>query len=122
MTQSPLPNAYTTLTNILTTTDDYGNANKPLWHYIKCQHQDKVGIGTLNAPDDTAVIHPDEKAQLLNDQFELVFTSDDLQNLPTKESSPYSSMLEITITTLRVLKLLSDHTKPQALITYLPVS
>ena len=49
------------LTNILTTTDDYGNANKPLWHYIKCRCQDTVGIGTLNAPDGTTVNHPNEK-------------------------------------------------------------
>lgn len=46
------------LTNILTITNDYGNANKPLWQYIKCQCQDKVGIGTLNASDSAAVIHP----------------------------------------------------------------
>ena len=61
------------ISNILITTDDYGNANKPLWHHIKCRRQDKVGIGTLNAADGTAVIYPDEKAQLLNDHFESVF-------------------------------------------------
>ena len=55
------------LTNILVTTDDYRNATKPLWYYINCQSQDKVGIETLNAPGGTAVIYPDEKAQLLND-------------------------------------------------------
>ena len=38
---------------------------------------------TLNAPNGTAVIHPDEKAQLSNDHFESVFTSEDLQNLAT---------------------------------------
>ena len=54
----------------------------------------------------TAVIHPDEKAKVLKDQFESVLTAD-LQNLPTKESSPYSSMLEITITTPGALKRLS---------------
>ena len=55
------------LTNILTTTDGYRNATKPLWYYINCRSQDEVSIGMLNAPDGTAVIYPDEKAQLLND-------------------------------------------------------
>ena len=96
------------LNNILTGTDDCGNANKPLWHYIKCRRQDKVGIGTLNASNGAPVIHSIEKAQLLNDQFKSVFTSEDLQNLPSKESSPYLPMPEIIITIPGVLKLLSE--------------
>ena len=93
------------LNNILTGTDDCGNANKPLWHYIKCRRQDKVGIGTLNASNGAPVIHSIEKAQLLNDQFKSVFISEDLQNLP---SSPYLPMPEIIITIPGVLKLLSE--------------
>ena len=97
-----------------------------MWHYIKCRRQDKVGIGNLNAADGIAVILPDEKAQLLNDQFESVFTSEDLQNLPSKENSPHSSMPEIIITT-PILEFSNfylglTHAKPQALILYLPMS
>ena len=96
------------LNNILTGTDDCENANKPLWHYIKCRRQDKVGIGTLSASNGAPVIHSIEKAQLLNDQFKSVFTSENLQNLPSKESSPYLPMPKIIITIPGVLKLLSE--------------
>ena len=94
------------LSNIFTTTDE--KTNKPLWRYIKCRRHDKVGIGTLHTPNNTPVIHPGKKAQLLNEQFKSVFTSEDLEHIPSKEPSPYPSMSEITITTPGVQKLLSE--------------
>ena len=67
-----------------------------------------MGIGTLHTPNSTSVIHPDKKAQLLNEQFKSVFTLEDLEHIPSKEHSPYLSMPEIIITSPGVQKLLSE--------------
>ena len=84
------------------------NTNKSLWRYIESRRHDKVGIGTLHTPNGTPVIHPGKKAQLLNNQFKSVFTLEDLQHIPSKGPSPYSSIPDITITTPGVEKLLSE--------------
>ena len=50
--------------------------NKPFWRYIKSQRQEICGVAPLKAEGQ---LHPDasKKAEILNQQFTSVFTSDD---------------------------------------------
>ena len=50
--------------------------NKPFWRYIKSQRQEICGVAPLKADGQ---LHPDasKKAEILNQQFTSVFTSDD---------------------------------------------
>ena len=49
-----------------------------------------------------------KKADILNNQFQSVFTEEDMSNMPDKGESPFKEMKEIKISEKGVLKLLLD--------------
>ena len=55
------------------------NNKKLLWHYIKAQRQEHTGIGTLNI--DHIITDQAEKENILNKQFESVFTVEDRETI-----------------------------------------
>ena len=60
--------------------------------------QESFGICTLK--DKGELISDNvQKAEVLNEQFRKVFTSEDITNLPDIEGEPFPSMPEITMTT-----------------------
>ena len=53
------------------------NGNKPFWHYIKSRKKDQAGISSLQTTNGVATT-PTEKAEVLNNTFQSVFTTEDL--------------------------------------------
>ena len=51
---------------------------------------------------------PTKKAEIINQQFQSVYTREDTENIPDKGPSPFSSMNNITINPNGVKKLLKD--------------
>jgi hypothetical protein len=49
-------------------------------------------------PKDVGILHADakDKADILNRQYQSVFTNEDTSDIPTPDGKPYSSMPEIT--------------------------
>ena len=107
--QSEIRKAYWSyVESIITPIDDQDSQSGPprFWTYIKHRRTDTVGIKSLCDKGED-VFKPVEIANLLNDNFQSIFTtetpvSSDLLNWPL----PYSDMADIEITESGVLKLL----------------
>ena len=61
----------------------------------------------LQTPTSKASTAP-EIAEILNNQFESVFTTEDTHSIPDMPESPYPLIADINITALGVYKLLSE--------------
>ena len=89
--------------------DDSGRPtkNKNFWKYIKAMKKDSSGIAPLK---DNGKIHSDplDKANILNRQYESVFTREDTRDIPPMTGRPYPAMPEIEISTAGVNKLLRN--------------
>ena len=81
---------------------------KKFWSYIKGKKQESSGVSPLRNSDGVIHSEADVKANILNKQFVSVFTKEDTANIPDKGPSPYSSMMNITIRSKGVEKLLSN--------------
>ena len=81
--------------------------SKPLWCYIKSKHQDGNGVSPLK---ENGQLHSDSrrKAEILNNQFCLVFTSEDTTNIPKLPGPPNTKMPKFKITVQGVTKLLES--------------
>ena len=83
------------------------NDTKPFWKFIKAKRQDNVGVAPIK---DQGILYSEneDKAELINKQFESVFTREDVTNIPQLEGTPYTDISDLVITTLGVEKLLKD--------------
>ena len=79
--------------------------SKPLWRYIKSKRQDGNGVSPLK---ENGQLHSDSrrKAEILNNQFCSVFTSEDTKNIPKLPGPPNTEMPKFKITVQGVTKLL----------------
>ena len=79
--------------------------SKPLWRYIKSKRQDGNGVSPLK---ENGQLHSDSrrKAEILNNQFCSVFTSEDTTNIPKLTGPPNTEMPKFEITVQGVTKLL----------------
>ena len=79
--------------------------SKPLWRYIKSKRQDGNGVSPLK---ENGQLHSDSrrKAEILNNQFWSVFTSEDTKNIPKLPGPPNTEMPKFEITVQGVTKLL----------------
>ncbi len=79
---------------------------RPFWRYIKAQGTDSMGVSPLRSE---GTLHSDSptKADLLNKQFESVFTHDEDPNSPTMTGPQYPTINDLYITTEGVHKLLA---------------
>ena len=87
--------------------DQPPRCQKRFWSYIKNIRQDQVGITSLQSGANT-ITDSFGKAELLNEQFKSVFTSEPADDLPHKGPSPYLTMPDISITTRGIENLLND--------------
>ena len=79
---------------------------KRLWSFIKSKRTDSCGVAPLKR-DGIAYSDARMKANIMNNQFTSVFTSEDpLQPLPDLGPSPHPAVSDITITQEGVHKLL----------------
>ena len=85
--------------------EDRPPKQKRFWSYIKSLRKDTNGIAPLK---DVGILHADakDKADILNRQYQSVFTNEDTSDIPTPDGKPYSSMPEITVSIEGVQKLL----------------
>ena len=87
--------------------DSSSTANsKKLWLYIKKQKLDHVGIPPLSHNGHT-ITDSTHKANILNDYFSSVFTTEDTQCTLTPDESPYLDIQPISITYADVSQLLT---------------
>ena len=86
-------------------TDAGSSAKKTLWTYVKSKRNDKVGVYPLKKDGQT---YSDSKPQadILNDQFSSVFTTEPDNSLPRLGLSPYPTIPDINITVNGIYKLL----------------
>ena len=80
---------------------------KYLFNYIKRLKKDSVGIEALISNDNT-ITDPVEKAEILAKEYESVFASEDLTNIPNIFPSPYPDMPNVEIKEEGVLKQLNQ--------------
>ena len=87
--------------------------SKPLWRYIKSEHQDGNGVSPLK---ENGQLHSDSrrKAEILNNQFCSVFTSEDTTNIPKLPGPPNTEMPKFEVTVQGVTKLLEGFNEEKA--------
>lgn len=86
--------------------DDINKNPKRFWSFIKSKRCDASGVAPLTKDGTT---HSDsmKKANILNDQFTSVFTSEDTTCIPELDTTTYPKVPDFSINQKRVLKLLS---------------
>ena len=80
---------------------------KNFWGYIKATKKDRVGAAPLKN-NNILFSDPKSKAEILNKQYQSVFTQEDPVNIPSPIEAPSPSMPEIKVSRESVLKLLLD--------------
>ena len=82
---------------------------KKFWRYIRSKKKDNTGVTVLKVNDETLTSDSD-KATALSNQFQSVFTRENLDNssMPQMSHPPYSDMPEINVSTEGVEKLLHN--------------
>ncbi|KAK3095451.1 hypothetical protein FSP39_014814 [Pinctada imbricata] len=80
---------------------------KNLYTYIKSRRTENTGISPLKN-DGILVTDTTEKANILNHQFQSVFTHETDTDIPNKGTSPHPKMSQITINNSGILKLLAN--------------
>ena len=81
---------------------------KKFWSFVKGKKQEASGVSPLRNHEGIIHSDPATKADILNHQFESVFTKEDLSNIPSKGCSPFDDMPSITVTSPGVEKLLHN--------------
>ena len=96
------------INNIIEVGDDQNgppNKQKRFWNYIKSLKKDNTGIAPLK--DNGRLFNTaKDKANILNRQYQSVFTKEDSQTVPKPTGQQYPQMPDITITTEGIYKLL----------------
>jgi len=86
--------------------EDCKNNPKKFYSYIKSKKCDANGVSPLNS-NGTIQSDSKTKAEILNNQFVSVFTTEDANNIPYLNSK-YKDVQHITVTRNGLLKLLKD--------------
>jgi hypothetical protein len=72
---------------------DYKDNSKKFWSYIKSKGQEWIGVAPLK--NKMGFLQSDNKSKvaILTEQFQSVFTKENLNNFPNKGKSPYSTKI-----------------------------
>ena len=84
-----------------------GNS-KRFWSFIKSKRQEASGISAFMNEDGYLQSDSSVKAEILNKQFQSVYTREDIDLIPEKGPSPFQHMQDISINPNGVKKLLKD--------------
>ena len=87
---------------------DYKENSKIFWSFIKSKGQEWTGVAPLKNKMGFLQSDNKSKAEILNEQFQSVFTKENLNNCPNKGNSPYQTMSDIKINCKGVTKLLKN--------------
>ena len=85
--------------------DHQPNKQRTFWLFIKSLRKDSSGVAPLK---ENGKMHADPKdmTNILNRQYEKVYTKEDTNNVPIPSGQPYQPMEEITVAEHGVCKLL----------------
>ena len=87
--------------------NDGGGMNyKKFWRYVKTIRKDTHGIAPLKKQN-SLVYHSKDQAEILNKQFQSVFTKENVSNIPELSELPITPLLNVPISVDGVKKLLS---------------
>ena len=80
---------------------------KKFWSFVKSLKKDASGINTLR---ENGILKTDtfDKANICNRQFQSAFTRESDDEIPSKGTSPFTAMGEITVDPNGVIKLLNN--------------
>jgi hypothetical protein len=81
---------------------------KRFWSYVKSKRQENVGVPPLKDEHGYIRSENDRKTEILNAQFQSVYTREDISSMPDMGPSPYPNMERIRVSNNGVLKLLRD--------------
>ena len=79
---------------------------KKFWKYIKSRKKDNMGISPLKNESGEEVIDSKGKAEILNQQYDRVFTDEDLSTIPEQETNVAPDIERLHIITNGVCMLL----------------
>ena len=86
---------------------------KRFWSYIKTRRQEASCVAPLIYKDGFLQSNTPTKDEILNEQFQSVYTQEDIGNIPYKRGpSPFTPMHEISINSNGVKLLLKDYKAP----------
>ena len=88
--------------------DNFKTDSKKFWAYIKSKGQESQGVSPLKNTDGFLKSDTVSKAEILNTQFQSVFTEEDQSNMPDKGPSPYQPMDDITVSEKGIRTLLQN--------------
>ena len=88
--------------------EDLDKNPRRFWTYIKSRKQENEGVSSLIDQDGFLQSDSQKKADILNSQFQSVYTREDTSNLPDKGPSPHPTMENITVKIPGVIKLLKN--------------
>jgi hypothetical protein len=74
---------------------DYKENSKKLWSFIKSKGQEWTGVAPLKNKMGFLQSDNKSKAEILNEQFQSMFTKENLNNCPNKGNSPYIVWLSL---------------------------
>ena len=82
---------------VVNESDHQPNKQKRFWSFIKSLRKDSSGVAPLK---ENGKMHadPKDKTNILNRQYESVYTKEDTNNVPSPSGQPYQPMEEITVT------------------------
>ena len=81
---------------------------KKFWSFVKSRKQESSGVAPLRNNNGLIYSDPQTKANILNHQFQSVFTEENTNSMPEKGPSPYPTMPKINIRSRGVDKLLKN--------------
>lgn len=81
---------------------------KRFWSYIKSKRQESTGVSPLINKDSYLQSDSKQKADILNSQFQSVYTQENTDSIPDKGPSPHPTMTGLKIQPAGVTKLLRD--------------
>ena len=87
---------------------DLTSNSKRFYSYVKCKRQETTGISPLLNQDGFLQSRSTNKAEILNQQFQPVYTKENLNNVPDMGHSMFQSMEPIIISTPGVIKLIKN--------------
>ena len=88
--------------------EDIDKNPRHFWSYIKSRKQENEGVSSLIDKDGFLQSDSQKKSDILNNQFQSVYTREDTSNLPDKGPSPHPTMKNITVNIPGVIKLLKN--------------
>lgn len=88
--------------------EDFTTNSKKFWAYVKSKGQDSAGVSPLKNADGFLQSDSAKKAEILNEQFQRAFTTEDTSRIPSMGDSPFPAMDDIHIDEGGVRKLLRN--------------